>query len=773
MSRIAWLAAFVVVPSFIGFTARVSAESFTSIISSPDPDADSDSTASEPVKGGRAKKSGEDRKSKEDPKSTPDRAKESKGKRKSSDGRSKESGETKKESSKKKGATSRKAPTSGSSADDEDAEKNVPQVEIFIPSVARLAEEVERSRTGGLLRELSGLMPLPRDDTGEGFDFDALYGLGERISKWPDTSLAVTVYSQDNQGRPRWTAQLDWSLPDLAGRVAGVLEDERASKILKDFALKKDAEGRWRIELPDTVIAVLSSHHGRSLISSAADLAPPEKLFGRPSSKSSSKKSASLIYCRLNLEASDGEGGSFFTMLSGVSDIRYAGNVDNDGRWRERFSVRWNPFVGALLKATFKKTERSYQCPRDSLAAGVCHLGMSEGLADSIAGLPMGTIGGRADGEMAIAVVAGEGFLPIPDMFYQFRARRVDKIVESIREAMEKDAEERRDDDRKPAWHELEIGDDVVFVHDPSVDNHGSFSMATFRTVVFFDRQEHGEKGGDRLILAQTSNWPEEIVPRWRSLLRTSKSRVTLPSSDKAHWQLTVNWSAIYALADPYLTILSGMTEGARPPGSVEKLRGVLCNSVVDVRILYTGLDVRHGGPVPIGAAYVPAVAAMALSKSAEWGSEAYREQVACRNLRALHHHAKLFKRDFGRWPANVAELDGYVDFSSHPYLLTLQPKDEGFLKGFVSVFTTNKKSLEAEERDEDEIDDSLYEVEWSPDAWMLRMRAGEFRNYATICIDEVGEIHRVPMANKTKPDGAKEPKKGESDDKKLAGRGH
>lgn len=652
---------------------------------------------------------------------------------------------------------------------DED-ESVEPQVEVFIPSMTRLVEKAKASRTGALFNALSGALPKIRSDSDDGFDFDALVGLLDRVAAWPDTSVALTAYPQDREGRPRWALRLDWSLDDLLTRVREILEDDAAAAIFKDVELKEADDG-WRIELPDMVLAVLKSNGDGSFVTAQPDLTPPEKLFG----EKSAKKGASLVYCRLNLGAVEEDGESIFQHLSGVSDVRYAGNVDGRGEWRERFNVRWNPFLGTLLKTAFQKTNQTFDCPSEALAAGVFHLGIAEGLADSLAGLPMGTIGSRADGEMAFVVLPGEGFFPFPEMYYQFRARRVEKIAESIRESIEKDDQNRRADDRPPAWHEETIDDGAVFWHDPSVDNGGTFSLVTFRTVVFFSRPDEEDDGGDRLIVAQTSGWADDAVDRWREAVRKRKSRITLPTSDKAHWQLIVNWRTVYELVEPYVTILTGLSEDATPPPSVEAMDDVLSDSVVNVRVLYTGLDVRHRGPLPIGAGFVPGVVAASLAESASPGSEAAREQVACRNLRVLYHHSKLFRDDFGRWPATVAELDGYVDFASYPYLLSLRPKDDGFLKGFVAIFTTDKEALQREQtiiEEDDQIDDSLYEIDWSPEAWKLKYRPGEFHDYTTIYIDQDGEIHRVPKDGEepdVSPGDDKEPRRGRTE--KLARR--
>jgi hypothetical protein len=629
---------------------------------------------------------------------------------------------------------------------DEVAESLTSQVEIFLPSVTEFFHAAQESNAGKLVAALSGVVRLPRDETGEGFDFGALIDILSKVCDWPDTSLVVTTFTQDRDGRPRWAVEVDWTLAELRGRVAEIVEDERAKRIFEGLRLVQGDDGSWRIELPDVVLAVLVERGQRSMAASAADVLPPDVVFGKDSV---TKKNRSLLYCRLNLEDADEGGPSLFTYLSGVTDIRYAARVTPDGQWLERLNLRWNPLLGSLLKLAFRKTETAFECPQASIAVGAIHLGTGDGLADTIAGLPIGTIGSRADGEMAFSVVAGEGFFPIPEMYYQFEARGKKKIIKSIRKAIRKDTEERRNDDREPTWHETKVGDRVVFWKDPSADGVGGISFATFRTVVFFDdRNGKDENGGEFLVLAETTGWPDDAVERWDELMRKRKDRITIPSSEKVHWQLVVSWKTVYELVQPYLALTTAISEESELAPPAEAMAPLLGDSTIDVKILFSGLDVRQKGPIPFGAAFVPGVTAASLMQSASWDSEAAREQIACRHLRTLHHHAELFNKDYGRWPATVAELDGYIDFASHPDLLQLRPKDDGFLKGFVSMFTADRKSVEATESvfiEEDEIDESLYEIEWSPDAWKLKFREKEFHQWATIYIDEAGEIHRVP----------------------------
>ena len=100
-----------------------------------------------------------------------------------------------------------------------------------------------------------------------------------------------------------------------------------------------------------------------------------------------------------------------------------------------------------------------------------------------------------------------------------------------------------------------------------------------------------------------------------------------------------------------------------------------------------------------------------------------------------------------------MAELDGYVDFTTYAYLLNLRPKEKTFAEGLVSMFV-RKDDDETEE--EEAIDDSLYVIDWSEEEseWKLKLRDGEFVNYQTIYIDAEGKIHRV---EKTSEDDKKE----------------
>ncbi len=653
------------------------------------------------------------------------------------------------------------APTSGPTS--RPAKGLTPRVELYLPSMSGLVDAARRSKSASLYQGLSGLFRMPEKETDEDFDFGAVLAILEHIAGWPDTSVAVTTYSQDRDGRARWALLVDWPLSEATERVTNLLALEATQRVVKDLQLTKQPDGGVRLELPDLVLAVLRESEGGTMIASSAELEPPREVFGRESDAAAGqkqKKTPALLYCRLNLGEEEESGGSSpFAMISGIKDIRYIVTLNAQGLWSERVSVRWNPLLGMALKAAFKKLKQPFDCPREAYVAAAFNAAFAEGVADSLAGLPEGTIGARAGGNMAFAAVPGTGFLPFPALYYQFRVDARGKIIESIREAIEKDTRQREEEDQPPAWQELEVEGQPVFWNNPAADGSFGLMPATYRTVIFFaadptipqDRTPTtaaAEENRAMLIIAQTPTWADDCVRHWQSLTLSQKSRVRIPDTNQAHWQARINWYKVFDLLHPYLSMAAGLSpEGTAPPRA-EELKDVLRDAVVDLRIDYGGLQVRHVGPVPFGAVYVPVVTATSLESTADAGSEAAREQTACRHLRVLHHHAKLFKKDYGRWPATVAELDGYVDFSMHADLLKLQPREQGFAAGLVSMITVRPdRPVRGVEEGETKIDDTLYVIDWSPDAWRLRIRDGEFTNYQTIAIDAEGTLHRIPKA--------------------------
>ncbi len=633
------------------------------------------------------------------------------------------------------------------SAKDEDKSEepkfDAPQVEIYVRSVQAVSDAFRASKTAPIYDAVVGIIPKPQKETDEDFDFGALLKLLEKISNWPDTSIALTTYTQDRDGRPRWAIRLNWPLEGLVERVEDLLADEAADTILKDVALRRDENGGHRLEMPDIVLAHLKSDGEGTLIASTGELRPPRSIFGQPTgNEAAKKKSSALVYAKLNLDVGEeGQKNSLFSRLSGIRDIRYIGSLRKDGMWRDRWLVLWHPLVGESIKLVFEKAKNAFECPKEAYASAVVNIGMGGGAVDGIAGLPPLTIGRHAGTEMAVTVAPGTGFLPIPDVFYQFRARKKDDIVDAIRKHVAEDDKKRREDDRPIAWHEERIDGEPVFWHDGAVDRGSGLAVASSRQVIFFHETGSGEEKQSKLVVAVTSSWAEDVVKSWDRLM---ERRIKIPSSKQAHWQGRIRWRPIYALVYPFLGVLTGFAEEAMVPPDPAELADSLADSVVDIQIRSAGLRINHVGPITVGAVYVPAIAAASLGASGDPSSEAARERAACRQLTVLHHHAKLFKKDYGRWPASVAELDGYVDFQTHAYLLRIHPREKTVVENLVSMVTAVKKH--AAEEEESPIDDSLYEIDWSPNEadWRLRFREGEFNNFKTIAIDTNGEIHRI-----------------------------
>jgi len=659
-----------------------------------------------------------------------------------------------------------------------------PHFEIYIPSAKKLGESAQQSRTAKLVDAVASLFPKPDpelattdDDEDESIDPATLLKVGEKLLEWPDTSIRFTTYAQDRDGRPQWALATDWPVQDLVERLRSIIEDENTGKLFENLKIvaAEDDDDTYRLELPDLTLAHLAATDVGSVIKATPTLKVDPNVFGvEKSTKGNSKKT--LVFSRFNLDVDDEtQSNSVLTGLAGFDTIDYELRMYKDGRWRETYMVQWNALVGVAVKAVFGETKHEFDCPAEAYANAVVNLGsVSQTAADGLAGLQIGTIGARAGSDMGITVLPGKGFLPFPDTFYQFRLSSKEGTIKAIRKFIEKDTKKRTKQERRRAWYEDEIDGDVVFWRDPTADYQRSGILpVTYRNVIFFEdlpdaaendeaaSEDEGSGQGDAetkaekstpalLVVSNSSTWHDMAVANWRE---QSKKYVTLPSSKSVDWQGLISWKRLYQLAHPYMVLAVGAAGDQPGPPSPAALDEALADSRVDIKIGVSGFYARHVGPVPVGFAYNPAVAAVTLGTTAAASSELAREQIACERLRTLHYHCKLFAKDYDRWPATVAELDGYVDFASHPQLLRIRPKKKGFFKGFVSVFSQRTEDESKTEEDdgweeEQAIDDSLYVIDWSadPDEWRLRFRDGEFKNYQTISVNTAGDIERVPL---------------------------
>jgi hypothetical protein len=148
--------------------------------------------------------------------------------------------------------------------------------------------------------------------------------------------------------------------------------------------------------------------------------------------------------------------------------------------------------------------------------------------------------------------------------------------------------------------------------------------------------------------------------------------------------------------------------------------------------------------------------------------SDLARERLASQRLKVLYHHAKLFKKDVGRWPAEVAELDGYVDFAGHPELLELQLSSRKRWSDWVEDIVELGDEDQPADEDDDayegapDLENKLYRIEWGRDSWRLGLVPDTLEHLEKLYIDEAGKLHRVEKV--TKSEEAKTPDQGESE---------
>jgi hypothetical protein len=285
---------------------------------------------------------------------------------------------------------------------------------------------------------------------------------------------------------------------------------------------------------------------------------------------------------------------------------------------------------------------------------------------------------------------------------------------------------------------------------------------ATLRAVIFTTRESDAAgKERDLLVIGWTSTSPQRFAQRWLELPRHEKRRF-LPATDGTYGQAWLNWKNLYAMVHPYVNLaISAVVPDTLLPRTKE-IAEKLTEASFTLKVRYTGLSVAHRGPLPAGALLVPVLTAMSLEPDESGGSDIARERLACQRLQVLYHHCKLFKKDTGRWPATLAELDGYVDFSGHPELLrlNLSPKRQ-WTQWFESIKQPEPKKNEAADDDAVVVlDEKLYVIEWRPDRWTLGYAAGTLDHLEKLYVDQDGRIHRVEKtsAADTKSTEAREP---------------
>ena len=174
------------------------------------------------------------------------------------------------------------------------------------------------------------------------------------------------------------------------------------------------------------------------------------------------------------------------------------------------------------------------------------------------------------------------------------------------------------------------------------------------RTVLFLTKETDAkERERDFLVIGFTSTDPKDLARRWAELPRSKEFR-HMPAARKPHGQVWVHWEQAYRWLQPYINVGVGSLIQRTVLPDAEEIQANLTDAYLTLKIKYAGLAVTHEGPLPAGVLGVPLMAAMSLEEDRSGGSDLARERQACRQLKVLHHHAKLFKKDLGRWPAEV-----------------------------------------------------------------------------------------------------------------------
>jgi len=235
-----------------------------------------------------------------------------------------------------------------------------------------------------------------------------------------------------------------------------------------------------------------------------------------------------------------------------------------------------------------------------------------------------------------------------------------------------------------------------------------------------------------------------------------------LPSRRKTNGQLWVHWQQVYRWLHPYLNVaLSASSVDTLLPYP-DEIESKLTSALLTAKVSYTGMTLTHTGPMPLGIVTVPGMVMTATGTDESGGSDLSRERLACRHLRVLYHHAKLFKKDHGRWPAEVAELDGYVDFAGHPDLLKLKlSSKQKWGDWFKAMTGTEAQEEETDDPDDPlaDIDDKLYVIDWGENSWRLGFAPGSLVHLESLYIDQDGVIHRTPVKESPKDSGDEQPR--------------
>ncbi|UCG31781.1 MAG: hypothetical protein JSU68_08935 [Phycisphaerales bacterium] len=638
-----------------------------------------------------------------------------------------------------------------------------PRFELYIPSIEHLMRRSRASHAGVLLSHTSGLFSA-KAAGGRGFTEEDWSTLADMVRHWPDTSLAVATFAPTAEGKRRWFVRLDWPLADLHARASEILEMKAAEEMLEGVTLTGDESG-YQLTLGDVTLAVMLPDDAAScLIVSDAEVPRPEALYGQDAKGDQPPKDTStLVYSRFNIAGTEKDSGALFgTQIPWVDNIRYQASVRTGGEWSERFGVAWNAMVGTAAKAVIKNAKRGFHVPREAFGAALVSSPMLQSMLDLMAGLEPGTLmsevggltGDRVGPEMCFVLLPGTGILPFPDIVIQTRVRYESAVQDDIRKAVAKKNEERAKDELPEIWHEMKVDDRAVFYYDARDKADRGMQPAVYRTVLFFDeRTDPTGRARTYLNIGFTSTDVEALVRRWTRPLAEG-DRVALASSKQVDAHGWLNWSRLYDSVCVWLNVaIAGIDPMAVLPPT-DAVKDQLSDAMVTVNAKYTGLLIRHRGPVPAGLLYLPLTMASTLAPDESGSTDLSRERIACDRLKLLHKNALLFKKDVGRWPARVAELDGYIDFAGSPWVLKLRRSTRSaWREGFKDLLSPGDEETE-QEGEETDIDDSIFVITWDGTHWTLGLKPGTLDHLEALYIDQDGKIHRVAKSESAQRTG-------------------
>lgn len=634
-----------------------------------------------------------------------------------------------------------------------------PRFELVAPSIRMVATEAMRSRSGRLIEAMAAIALQGSEGSAEGVDRAELEALFAQVAAWPDSPAQFAIFAPDTEGRHRWGIRLNWPIKDLQTRLRELLANPAIAELTTGLTLRDVAGGGSELRLRDDRLASLVPVGGsQSLIVSHADL----PLRG----SNSLDPGSSLVACRLNLAGTEKDSGAtFFSQFSFVTAINYVASVNNNGLWDELISVDWPPVSGMGAKALFGRVKQTFVAPSESFGAAAANIAALPGILDGIAGFgpqvmfedsgevsiagnaEPGPIGAHADSEAALSILPGTGFLPMPDVVLQMRWRQPEHFEKEVGAAADKVNKLYREREQPEPWKREKFRDRMIFWRDSSGPSMGFVTPLSIRTVLFLTKETDAKgKERDLLVLAWTSTSPESLVRRWLDFSRSKEARF-IPSDTKSDGEAWINWRLAYKWITPYidLALSTASIDQLLPHGAA--MKDDLRDATITADVSYAGLKIAHVGPFPLGVPTVPAMMGAAVAEDDPAGSDVARERFAVGRLRVLFHHAKLFHKDLGRWPAAVSELDGYVDFAGHPELLRLELSSrKQWIESLKLLFGDAEKKADEEEDEEDDgtqIDDDLYVIDWGRDRWTLGFKADTFEHLDRLYIDQDGVIHR------------------------------